>query len=353
MDPQAKPVVLIVDDAPANIHVLLPLLKNEYRVLVATSGEKGLALATGKVRPDLILLDIMMPGIDGYEVCRRLKANPVFREIPVVFITAMSEVENETRGFDLGAVDYITKPFSPPIVQARVRTHVTNHRMKLQIQEQKVAIEAKHEENERLLLNILPKTIADRLKAGEAAIADSFASVTVLFADLVGFTRISSSITPEELVGTLNELFSEFDELARRYKVEKIKTIGDCYMAVSGVPVACGDHAPAAALLALGMLDSLATINARRGTKLALRIGLNTGGVVAGIVGTTKFTYDLWGDTVNTASRMESNGASGRIQVSATTAAALGDEFHVEPRGEIEVAGKGRMSTYWVDRAGS
>jgi adenylate cyclase len=345
-----KPVVLVVDDVPANIQILLPLLKDEYRVLVATNGEKGLALATGKVRPDLILLDIMMPGIDGYEVCERLKANPEVREIPVVFITAMSEVEDETRGFDVGAVDYITKPFSPPIVQARVRTHVTNHRMKLQIQEQKASIEAKNAENERLLLNILPKSIADRLKAGESIIADSFPAVTVLFADLVGFTRMSSTIGPEALVAMLNELFSEFDALARRYQIEKIKTIGDCYMAVSGVPIAQDGHASAVATMALGMLDSLNVINERRGSDLELRIGLNTGPVVAGIIGSTKFAYDLWGDTVNTASRMESSGSPGRVHVSAATAAAMGDGFQLEARGEIEVAGKGTLSTFWLAR---
>lgn len=344
---EQKPIVLIVDDTPANIQILVPLLKGDYRTLVATRGEKALELAAAR-SPDVILLDIMMPEMDGYEVCRRLKSNPQTDDIPVIFITAKSETADEAKGFELGAVDYITKPFNSVIVQARVRTHVANHRMQVEIRAQKAAIEQQNRENESLLLNILPGAIAERLKNGDENIVDSFASVSVLFADLVGFTPMSSSMSPEALVGVLNDLFSEFDKLARQHHVEKIKTIGDCYMAVAGVPVARPDHDIAAARMALSMIDSVSALNARRGTQLDVRIGLHSGPVVAGIIGSSKFAYDLWGDTVNTASRMESTSLPGRIQISAAMAASLGERFVLTERGEIEVKGKGPMTTYWL-----
>jgi class 3 adenylate cyclase len=202
------------------------------------------------------------------------------------------------------------------------------------------------ERSERLLLNILPASIAERLKSSEAAIADHSEEVTVLFADIVGFTPLSARKTPQALVQMLDRIFTEFDTLAEAHGLEKIKTIGDAYMAAAGLPERRADHAPAAARMAQGMLEAVARIAGETGEALALRIGLHSGPVVAGVIGTKKFSYDMWGDTVNTASRMESHGVPGAVHCSEATAALLQAGFALTARGGIEVEGKGEMHTF-------
>jgi len=203
--------------------------------------------------------------------------------------------------------------------------------------------------SDALLLNVLPAKIADRLKRGETTIADRFDGVTVLFSDIVGFTPLSAKLSAAELVKLLDEIFSRFDAIADRFGLEKIKTIGDAYMAVAGVPEPCADHAARAAGAALAMRDSLDELARERDVPVAMRIGLHSGEVVAGVIGRRKFAYDLWGDTVNTASRMESHGAPGRVHVSEATKALLENEFDLEDRGVVTVKGKGELRTFWLD----
>ncbi|MEG3837862.1 adenylate/guanylate cyclase domain-containing protein [Microcoleus sp. Z1_C3] len=209
-------------------------------------------------------------------------------------------------------------------------------------------LKIQQEQSEKLLLNILPKPIAERLKAEQSTIADSFAQVSVLFADIVGFTELSARMSPTELVKRLNVIFSHFDQLAEKYGVEKIKTIGDAYMVVGGLPTPTQDHAEAIAQMALGMQEKIAKLCAETGEKLAIRVGINSGPVVAGVIGVSKFTYDLWGDTVNVAARMEATGFSGSIQVTDVTYELLKDKYMFERRGVIPVKGKGDMMTYWL-----
>jgi class 3 adenylate cyclase len=200
--------------------------------------------------------------------------------------------------------------------------------------------------SERLLLNVLPAPIAERLKTGESLIVDRFDAVSVMFADIVGFTTVASKTSPVELVTMLNEVFSMFDKLAEQHGLEKIKTIGDAYMVVAGIPQPVADHAIAIAHMALDMQAGIDSYAKRTNTDLTIRIGIHTGSVVAGVIGTKKFIYDLWGDTVNTASRMESTGVPGRIQVTEATCRLLRDQFELEPRGPIDIKGKGQMHTY-------
>jgi class 3 adenylate cyclase len=207
-----------------------------------------------------------------------------------------------------------------------------------------------HERSERLLLNILPAQISARLKGSDRPIADGFAEVTVLFADIVGFTELSQELSPERLVEMLNHIFSAFDDLAERFGLEKIKTIGDCYMVAAGLPEARVDHAEAIARMALGMRDELERVNRLTGQSLRIRIGVHTGPVVAGVIGKRKFIYDLWGDTVNTASRMESSGVAQEIQVTRAVYDKLVGKFEMEGRGTIKVKGKGEMETYLLKR---
>jgi class 3 adenylate cyclase len=209
-------------------------------------------------------------------------------------------------------------------------------------------LQIESDKSERLLLNILPPPIAARLKTGTDTIADDHPSVTVLFADLVGFTAMASRHSAAKIVAILDEIFSEFDRLADSHGLEKIKTIGDCYMAVAGLPESQSDHGPRAARMALAMRAALERVGTAHGVELALRVGLHSGPVVAGVIGQRKFAYDLWGDTVNIASRMESHGLPGRVHLSEATREALGERFEVESRGPLELKGRGLMATFFL-----
>ena len=200
--------------------------------------------------------------------------------------------------------------------------------------------------SDKLLLNILPESIASRLKAESLTIADSHESVTIMFADLVNFTQISAGMPPSELVSLLNQVFSRFDQLSERYGLEKIKTIGDAYMVVGGVPNARVDHAEAVANMALDMRSVLQDVAMKSGKELKMRIGINSGPVIAGVIGNSKFSYDLWGDTVNVASRMEHYAAPDSVQVTEATYLLLKDKFKFESLGRIAVKGKGEVDAY-------
>ncbi len=205
--------------------------------------------------------------------------------------------------------------------------------------------------SEKLLLNVLPKSIASRLKENDMRIADSHDEVTILFADIAGFTKISDTMPPAELVDLLSQLFSRFDQLAAQHGLEKIKTIGDGYMVVGGAPEARPDHAVVIAQLALELQRALADFNQQTGRALEMRIGISTGPVVAGVIGTSKFAYDLWGDSVNVAARMEQAAPKGGIQVSESTYHLLKDQFKMQARGRIEIKGKGEMHVYLLKGA--
>jgi class 3 adenylate cyclase len=205
-------------------------------------------------------------------------------------------------------------------------------------------------ENERLLLNILPEPIADRLRDGESLIADRFDDVTLMFADIVEFTRLSADLSPRELVGVLNDVFTVFDGLVDRYGLEKVKTIGDAYMVVGGMVERSDDHARRVTAMALDLAESVGRIDAATRLGITFRIGIHCGPVVAGVIGTRKFIYDVWGDTVNMASRMESLGVPGRVQVTHAVAERLSGSFELEARGSIEIKGKGPTPTWFVLR---
>lgn len=329
--------ILVVDDTPANIQSITAILKEKgYQISVATNGKQALDVLS-RIRPDLILLDVMMPEMDGFETCRHLKADDRWRNIPVIFLTAKTETADIVQGFELGAVDYVAKPFNAHELLARVHTHLTIDRLS--------------RENERLLLNILPPPIAERLKAGDSRIADSFDSVSVLFADIVGFTELASSVSADSLVELLNELFTKFDLTAQEMGIEKIKTVGDAYMAVCGLPEKCEDHVERIMKLALALMSIAREFRKESGNPIRLRIGINAGPVVAGVIGKNKFIYDLWGDTVNLASRMESSGVPDSIQVTRPVFEKIGGRYPFDSRGAIEIKGKGTVET-WVLKYG-
>jgi adenylate cyclase len=343
--------LLLADDDEATRDLLRRRLeKLGYRVTACGDGPEALRL-THEVAPDLVLLDMLMPVLDGHEVLARIKSDATLRHLPVIMISALDQVERIADCIELGAEDYLAKPFNPVLLRARVSAALEKKRLREIEQIHLRQIEEEQARSDRLLLNILPRSIADRLKSGEGRIVNSFDEVTVLFADLVGFTTLSAQIPPARLVCLLDQIFSAFDALADQHGLEKIKTIGDAYMAAAGLPFPHHDQAAAAAQMALDMHETIEKFSHESQSILKLRIGLCTGPVIAGIIGQNKFIYDLWGNTVNTASRMESHGLPGRTQVAATTYECLRDRFRFEERGAIEVKGKGSMKTYFLGGA--
>ena len=289
-----------------------------------------------------------MPGISGYEVLVRLKSDPRHRDIPVVMISALDQIDNVAGCIEAGAEDYMPKPFNPVLLKARINACIEKKRLR---ERERVFVEQlrlEKEKSEALLLNILPTAIVSRLNLGETVIADHIPDATILFADLVGFTGLSAQLSATRLVKLLNMLFSEFDRLSIDFGLEKIKTIGDAYMVAGGLTCEGSDHAEAVARMALSMVDASRSTSDLLGLPLQLRIGIHTGPVVAGIIGTHRFIYDVWGDTVNTASRMETYGIPNEINVTQALYDRLQDRFIFEPRGTIEVAGKGMLQAFFL-----
>lgn len=482
--------LVIVDDDADTLRLLTRLLSQQgYGVVGATTGQEALGRIEAQ-RPDLILLDVLLPDLDGFTICQQLKANPLTQNIPIIFLSSLADSLDKVKAFQVGAADYISKPFAVQEVLVRVQNqlHLARQRQQLshqnalltqevqeriQMQQALLAAEMNYrsifenstvgifkisangqylsvnpsmarlygydsaeemmamaanvshqiylqpkrrdelmvylnrfdkitdaesevfrkdggtfwvsediwkvwdkdgsflyyegiahdiderrqmetelrqqrQQADRLLVNILPHRIAQRLKAGTRTIAESLDQVSVLFADLVAFTAASSEMTPRQLVKVLNEIFSMFDQLAEFHRLEKIKTIGDAYMVAGGVPTPQEHHDEAIAQFALDILEAIKQFPRPDGQLFQLRVGIHTGPVVAGVIGRRKFAYDLWGDTVNIASRMEATGEPQRIQVTPELYEKLKDKFEFEHRGYIDVKGRGQIDTYWL-----
>ncbi len=357
-DTTGKQAAILVTDDSADMREVIVLILQSLGYENITTAVNGMdALEKLRARDyDILLLDIEMPRLDGYGVLAALRNDPLRHHLPVIVTSGLDHLDSVVRCIELGAEDFLPKPVNSVILRARVAASLDRKRLRdlerlrvIELQQEKQLLEMEKEKSERLLLNILPSAIADRLKQGERTIAERYIGVSVLFADLVDFSTLASQTDPEALVSMLNDLFSRFDRLADRYAVEKIKTIGDCYLVVSGLPQPRLDHAQALAEMALEMLTALADLNRERGTTLSLRIGLNSGPVVAGVIGHKKFTYDLWGATVNLASRMQSSGLPNRVNVSGDTRLLLRDIFQLTQRGTINCKGVGEVQAYLLD----
>ena len=341
--------ILVIDDNESNRDLVARrLARDGHAVETASGGSQGLSLLMER-EFDLILLDILMPDMSGYEVLERLKADPVTREIPVIMISALDEVDSIVRCIEAGAVDYMPKPFEPALLRARIRACLENKLLRDRERAMIEEIRKAQERNEALLLSILPKAVVERINDGASMVADDIPEATILFADLVDFTPFSGTMAAVDVVGFLNRIFSAFDRLADRFGAEKIKTIGDAYMLAVGIPEPRADHAETAARMALAMIGALDTLKAETKAPIRLRIGLHTGPAIAGVIGERKFAYDIWGATVNLASRMESHGVPDRIHISKVLARRLEGKFNLTPRGPIEVKGAGLMETYFLD----
>ena len=348
--------ILIVDNQEANVVLLTRMLQGAGYVSVASTTEPREVCALHREhRYDLILLDLQMPGMDGFEVMEGLKEIETGGYLPVLVITA--QPDHKLRALEAGAKDFVSKPFDLSEVLIRVYNMLEVRLLHRETKNLYERVVAEKKVSERLLLNVLPHSIAERLKGRPETtannftevIADSFEDVTVLFADIVDFTKFSEGVSAEVLMEVLNDIFTRFDGIADHRGLEKIKTIGDAYMVAAGLPIPVADHATRAANMALDMMDAMHRFNERSRYPLKVRIGIDTGAVVAGVIGKRKFLYDLWGDVVNTASRMESHGVPGRIQITAATRQRLNGAFVLEPRGALRVKGKGEMHTWFLN----
>ena len=340
--------ILVVDDEKfSRTIVSRQLVESGHTVSCADGGRQALAMADREPF-DVILLDLMMPDLNGFEVLARLKADGRTRNIPVIMISANKEQKKAIQCLEIGAEDYLPKPINTMLL--RVRINACIERKRAQDREKfylkQLGLEKKI--SEELLLNILPSKIIERINAGEKLIADRFDAATVLFSDLVGFTEISSQMDPTQLVENLNRLFSRFDSLTKENGVEKVKTIGDAYMVVAGVPDPMPGHMEACADMALAMVAALEEINPTLSKPFEIRIGLETGPVVAGIIGRNKYVYDVWGATVNYASRYESYSLPGHIHISEQLARPLMDKFDCQSRGLLRMRSIGEVETFFL-----
>ena len=341
MTETTRPTILVVDDTPANVTLMSGLLQQEYTVKAAINGERALKIAFGEQPPDLILLDIIMPEMDGYEVCRQLKANPATAQIPVIFLTAKSDSEDEALGLAMGAVDYITKPVSPAIAMARIGTHMSLYRHKQRIKEtfgQYV--------DPRIVENLITGR-PDNALSGEKQV------VTVHFSDLVAFTALAELLSPAGLVGFINEYFAVMSEPVREYNGVIDKYIGDSIMAFWSPPFSPSQSQAAdACLAAVAQLEALEAfrsrvpdlVGLRKGVpRVDMRIGLASGDAIVGSIGSkTSRSFTVMGDTVNLGSRLEgANKVYGtRILIDETTREMAGDAVQVREVDSLSVVGK-------------
>ena len=398
--PTARTIVIAEDSRVPAMILKKALESRGHTVHWGANGALALALVR-EHRPAILISDVEMPEMDGHALCRAVKSDPELRAIPVLLLTSLAATSDILAGLRQGADAYVTKPYEPAHILERIdhllaqdpgsdrpgepleleyggdvlRLDVTRRQllnlllstyenilqqnsklaeMHRELGEANRQVEESLRKTRELLYKVFPRRIADELADTGQSEPRHFDFVTVLFTDFVGFTKTAETLSPRQLIANLDRYFLRFDQLLADFGMEKLKTIGDAYMAASGVPEPTGSHALDAALYALGLRESVAEIGREQQAKglpiFPIRIGLHTGPLVAGVIGEQRFLYDLWGDTVNTASRMESKGEPGKINVSAATHAIIATWFECIPRGRIEVKGKGEVEMFFLER---
>jgi len=345
------PGILIVDDNDDDRYTLQLLLEADghTRITIATGGEEAIELLK-RESFSLILLDMMMPGITGDQVLKVIKDNPATRDTPVVVLSADSDSEKISRCIALGADDYLPKPYSLTILRARITSALRKHSLRALENDYLTKIEQEKRNSDDLLRNVLPPEIVVRLRNGDSHIADHFDDATIIFSDVVGFSKITERMRAYEIVGCMNKLFSEFDRLAEDVRVEKIRTFGDSYMAVAGLPTPRPGHAVTAVKLGLDMVAAAERLSPSLPVPFPIRVGIHSGPVMAGVIGTRKFVYDVWGDSVNVASRLEAASRPNAVLISAVTAKKLDDSFRLDGPHVIETKEQRQIEAYFVTR---
>jgi len=342
--------VLVVDDARINRTLLETHITGAgHDVVTAADGAAALELL-GKEPFDVVFLDLLMPNLSGFEVLSVMQQDPRLKHLPVIVVSAVEDTGAVARCIEMGALDYIEKPFNPVLLQARLEAALSQKRLRDAEERHLAELRREQRRTEEVLFNILPRTIAERLKRGEREVVQSVPSATVLFADLVGFTSFASRSDPREVLLTLNTIFSAFDALLERSPAEKVKTIGDEYMIAHGVVTADEDHAIVVTRVALEMLDELELLNGSLPEPMRLRIGIHSGPLIAGVIGTRKLAFDVWGDTVNAAHRIQSSGEINQVVVSAATEHLLRGVFRTKSRGSTPLRGRPALETFVIER---
>jgi class 3 adenylate cyclase len=337
--------ILVVDDNEINRDVLRRRLQRQgYEAVPADDGRRALELLRAEDF-DLVLLDILMPGINGYQVLEQMKSDSELRHIPVIMISALDEIDSVVRCIEIGAEDYLSKPFNPVLLEARLGASLEKKRLRDREVMYRKQIEVEKKKSDELLHVILPHDIVEELKANSFVLPRRHEDVAVLFCDIVGFTPYSASLQPEEIVAALQQLFEAYEELAAAHDMYKIKTIGDSFMSTAGLITPSAD--PVAAAVRCGL--EMVRVAKRLPAGWDVRVGIHAGPVVAGVVGRKQYLYDLWGDTVNTAARVESHGAKAGVSVSAAAWDRIRDRARGASLGLIPVKGKGDMEIFRVD----
>ena len=364
--------ILIVADEPKYYASISKYLAQfDFQVEISSSVKQSIDLLA-RDEFGLLMIDVDLREMNGFELAALIKDNEISRELPIIFITDKQESkDNIIAGLQTGGVDFIVKPFDVIVLMLKVRNYLNfsyavkmlvknNHeltRLNKLLEENinysnslNTLLAKEKQRSDDLLLNILPAEVAEELKDKGSAAAKHFTDVSVLFTDFVGFTKAGEQFSPQELVNELDTCFKAFDQIISRHGVEKIKTIGDSYMAVSGMPAPNENHAGQVVNTAIDILQFMHERRQKLGDRtFEVRIGIHSGNVVAGIVGLKKFAYDIWGDTVNTAARIEQHGQPNRINISQSTHDLLGDTFRFTYRGEIEAKNKGKLKMYFVE----
>lgn len=352
----SKGIILVVDDDPSNRDLLVRRLEKEsFTVLQASCGRQALAMLRQNCF-DLVLLDLMMPDIDGVTVLRNIRQSPATADMPVIMISASDEISSVAQCIEQGADDHLSKPFEPVILHARVNALFDRKRLRdaerAKTRELEAALrEIEHQRRiaEDLLLNILPRKVAEELREKGEVDPMYFEDATIVFTDFVGFTLSSEKLPAEELVYLLHKYFVGFDRIISGYGLEKLKTIGDSYMFAGGVPEHRPSHPVDAVLAAVELVDFVQKMAEEEpSVNWKVRVGIHTGPVIAGVVGTTKFAFDVWGETVNFGSRMESSGQPNRINISERTYSRVKDFFQCEHRGPVRIKDGREVEMYFV-----
>ncbi len=348
--------ILVVDDNEANVDMLSRRLRREGYVVTTALGGVAALQRVAEEAFDLVLLDIMMPDLDGFQVLSSMKSKAELRDLPVIVISALDEMESVVRAIELGAEDFLPKPFDAVLLRARIGANIEKKRLRDQEKNRTIELEnalAEVQEQRRisesLLLNILPRQVARELRESGSVKPRRFDDVTILFTDFVRFASFSEKLTAEALVAVLDRCFTAFDQIVSRYKLEKLKTIGDSYMIVGGLPAPSNSHAVDAVLAAFEMIAALERMEMPADLRLTMRVGLHTGPVVAGVVGVDKFAFDVWGDSVNYSSRVQSAGAPNRINLSEETFRRVENFFDCEARGLVTTKDNRECEMYFVN----
>ena len=339
-----KPKILIVDDEPYNVDYLEQELEElEYETISASNGHEALTQVAAE-SPDLILLDVMMPQMDGFEVLTRLKAAEETRNIPVIIISAMSDLNSVVKGIEMGAEDYLPKPFEPILLQARITSSLAKKLWRDREQQYLQQIETEKKRADELLHVILPDAIVAELKETNRVKPRQYAETAVLFTDIVGFTPYCDAHSPEEVVANLQSLIETYEHLARKYDLQKIKTIGDAFMAAGGLLQKLDNPVLNCVQCGLEMITAAHNLPAQ----WHVRVGIHIGTVMAGVVGHQQYLFDVWGDTVNTAARIESHGKADAVNLSPTAMQQVQADIKADSLGLIDIKGKGSLEIFYV-----